>query len=96
MPECDGIIGGPPCQNWSKAGALRGIENKRGRLFFDFIRPFKAKKPKFFLAENVSGMLASRHRDALQNIRNMFIECGYDLNFRCLNAVDYGIPQDRK
>ena len=72
VPECDGIIGGPPCQSWSEAGALRGIDDKRGKLFFDFIRILDAKKPKFFLAENVSGMLSSRHKDALSNIKEMF------------------------
>ncbi|QXF53672.1 DNA cytosine methyltransferase [Francisella tularensis] len=48
MPDCDGIIGGPPCQSWSEAGSLRGIKDKRGQLFFDFIRILKAKQPKFF------------------------------------------------
>jgi DNA (cytosine-5)-methyltransferase 1 len=38
IPNCDGIIGGPPCQSWSKAGAARGIKDKRGQLFYDFIR----------------------------------------------------------
>ncbi len=96
IPECDGIIGGPPCQSWSEAGALRGIKDKRGQLFFEFIRILEDKKPKFFLAENVSGMLASRHKDALENIKIMFSECGYNLSFSLLNAVDYGVPQDRK
>ena len=59
--EIDGIIGGPPCQSWSEAGSLRGINDSRGQLFFDYIRILKNKQPKFFLAENVSGMLASRH-----------------------------------
>ncbi|MDO7388620.1 DNA (cytosine-5-)-methyltransferase, partial [Acinetobacter baumannii] len=54
VPDCDGIIGGPPCQSWSEAGSRRGIEDKRGQLFFDFIRILEAKKPSFFLAENVS------------------------------------------
>ena len=66
--EVDGIIGGPPCQSWSEAGALRGIEDARGQLFFDYIRILKDFKPKFFLAENVSGMLANRHSSAVQNI----------------------------
>ena len=57
IPDCEGIIGGPPCQSWSEAGALRGIQDKRGQLFFDFIRILKHKKPLFFLAENVSGIL---------------------------------------
>ena len=48
VPDCDGIIGGPPCQSWSAAGALRGVEDKRGQLFFDFIRILEAKQPLFF------------------------------------------------
>lgn len=96
VPDCDGIIGGPPCQSWSEAGSRRGIEDKRGQLFFDFIRILKAKKPSFFLAENVSGMLAPRHETALENIKNTFLEAGYDLHFKLLNAADFGIAQDRK
>jgi len=96
IPECDGIIGGPPCQSWSEAGTLRGIKDKRGQLFFEFIRILRDKKPKFFLAENVSGMLASRHSDALENIKKLFTDSGYNLSFSLLNAVDYGVPQDRK
>lgn len=98
VPDCDGIIGGPPCQSWSEAGALRGIKDKRGQLFFDFIRILDAKKPLFFLAENVSGMLQPRHRDALNNIKSMFEDAGdgYNLSFKLLNASDYGVPQDRK
>ncbi len=96
VPECDGIIGGPPCQSWSEAGALRGIKDKRGQLFFDFIRILKAKQPKFFLAENVSGMLLARHREALKNIKQMFEDAGYELSFKLLNASDYNVPQDRK
>jgi len=98
VPNCDGIIGGPPCQSWSEAGALRGIKDKRGTLFFDFIRILEAKQPKFFLAENVSGMLLPRHKEALENIKEMFRNAGigYELSFKLLNACDYNVPQDRK
>lgn len=96
VPDCDGIIGGPPCQSWSEAGALRGISDKRGQLFYDFIRILADKQPKFFLAENVSGMLLPVHRNALKNIKSMFKECGYNLSFQLLNVSDYGVPQDRK
>ncbi len=96
IPDCDGIVGGPPCQSWSEAGSLRGIEDKRGQLFYDYIRILKDKQPKFFLAENVSGMLAARHKDAFENIKVMFAECGYDLHVKLLNAKDYAVPQDRK
>lgn len=64
----DGIIGGPPCQSWSEAGAQRGIDDMRGQLFFEYIRILKSKQPKFFLAENVSGMLQGRHSEAVKNI----------------------------
>jgi DNA (cytosine-5)-methyltransferase 1 len=96
VPDCDGIIGGPPCQSWSEAGALRGIKDKRGQLFYDFMRILADKQPKFFLAENVSGMLLPVHKQALENIKDMFKECGYNLSFQLLNASDYGVPQDRK
>lgn len=91
-----GIIGGPPCQSWSEAGALRGIDDDRGQLFFDYIRILEEIKPKFFLAENVSGMLANRHSDAVQNILNLFDKAGYDVSLTLANAKDYGIAQDRK
>lgn len=96
VPECDGIIGGPPCQSWSEAGSLRGINDKRGQLFYDFIRILEAKQPKFFLAENVSGMLLERHSEALKNIKEMFKNAGYRLSFKLLNASDFDVPQDRK
>lgn len=94
--DFDGIVGGPPCQSWSEAGALRGIEDARGQLFYEFIRILKDKQPKFFLAENVSGMLAGRHSDALTNIIHHFKNAGYNVNVRLLNAKNFGVPQDRK
>lgn len=96
VPDCDGIIGGPPCQSWSEAGSKRGIADKRGQLFYEFIRILADKQPKFFLAENVSGMLLPAHRDALNNIKQMFTDIGYELSFQLLNVSDYGVPQDRK
>jgi len=98
VPECDGIIGGPPCQSWSEAGAARGIKDKRGQLFYDFIRILERKQPKFFLAENVSGMLISKHNEALEGIKELFKNAGigYELSFQMLNASNYNVPQDRK
>lgn len=94
--DVDGIIGGPPCQSWSEAGALRGIDDARGQLFFDYIRILRKVKPKFFLAENVSGMLADRHNEAVQNIIKLFEESGYDVTLTLVNAKDYGVAQERK
>lgn len=98
IPECDGIIGGPPCQSWSLGGAKRGINDSRGQLFWDYIRILDAKNPKFFVAENVKGMLSPRHKDALDSFKQAFQDAGkygYDLFFQCVNAADYGVPEDR-
>ena len=94
--EVDGIIGGPPCQSWSEAGALRGIEDARGQLFYDYIRLLTEFRPKFFLAENVSGMLANRHSEAVQNILKLFREAGYNVSLTLVNAKDYGVAEERK
>lgn len=96
FPECDGIIGGSPCQSWSEAGSLRGINDPRGQLFYEYIRILKDKKPKFFLAENVKGMMANRHSEAVDGIISQFEDTGYDVFIKLLNAVDYGVAQDRK
>lgn len=90
-----GIIGGPPCQSWSEAGALRGINDSRGQLFYDYIRILKATQPLFFVAENVPGMLAKRHANAVTGFLNLFKEAGYDVNLKILNANDYGVAEDR-
>lgn len=94
--EIDGIIGGPPCQSWSEAGSLKGIDDPRGQLFYDYIRILKNKQPKFFLAENVSGMMANRNSEAVENIIKMFEENGYEVTVNLVNASDYGVAQDRK
>lgn len=96
IPNVDGFIGGPPCQSWSEAGAKRGINDKRGQLFYDYIRLLKAKQPKFFLAENVSGLLHSRHRQAFDNILTEFKNARYNVSYKLLNANDFDVPQDRK
>ena len=90
-----GIIGGPPCQSWSEAGTLKGIEDKRGQLFYEYIRILKAVQPLFFVAENVSGMLAKRHSEAVQGFMQLFDEAGYDVNLKMLNANDFDVPEDR-
>ena len=96
IPPCVGIIGGPPCQSWSEAGALRGIEDARGKLFYEYIRILEAKQPLFFLAENVSGILMERHRPAFKNILKQFRAMGYNVSYELLNSHDYGVPQARK
>jgi len=96
IPAVVGIVGGPPCQSWSEAGAGRGIDDKRGQLFFEYIRILKEKEPLFFLAENVSGILLPRHKAAFEKILNEFRSLNYNVSYYLLNANDYNVPQDRK
>lgn len=93
--DVDGIIGGPPCQSWSEAGSLRGIKDARGLLFYEYIRVLRDVRPAFFVAENVSGMLAPRHREAVKNFMEMFSEAGYNVYMQMLNAKDFEVAEDR-
>lgn len=96
LPKCDGIIGGPPCQSWSLAGNLKGSDDERGTLFFDYIEIIKNKKPKFFVAENVPGIISSRNIDEFKKIINKFKNIGYDTKYKKINSAYYNVPQRRK
>ena len=95
IPACDGIIGGPPCQSWSEGGVSLGFDDPRGRLFLDFIRIVGDKKPKFFVIENVRGILEERHKKSFNYILGSLAGLGYSVKYELLNAADYRIPQDR-
>lgn len=94
--QITGIIGGPPCQSWSLAGSMRGIDDPRGKLFYDYLRLLNAKQPQFFVAENVPGMLSPTHIEEFLRIVDKFRECGYRVTYKLLNAWDFGAGQDRK
>ena len=96
VPTVNGFIGGPPCQSWSEAGSLRGISDHRGQLFFEYLRLIDEKKPDFFLAENVSGILFSRHSNAFTSILSGFTRLGYNVSFGLLSSNDYGVAQVRE
>jgi DNA (cytosine-5)-methyltransferase 1 len=91
-----GILGGPPCQSWSEAGSRRGVKDKRGQLFFEYIRILRLVQPAFFVAENVSGILFERNREALEGILKLFQSAGYTVRYGLVNAKDFGVPQDRE
>lgn len=95
VPDCDGIIGEPPCQSWSLGGKCLGIEDERGKLVYDYIRIVREKKPKFFIMENVPGMVTPRHFDSFKQFLSLFEEAGYRLKYELVNAADFKIPQER-
>ncbi len=97
LPETvTGVIGGPPCQSWSEAGARRGIDDPRGELFFEYLRVIKRTKPLFFVAENVGGLIHARNMGAFKQIVKLFESEGYVVSWKLLKASDYGVPQDRQ
>jgi DNA (cytosine-5)-methyltransferase 1 len=96
IPKVDGFVGGPPCQSWSLAGAMRGINDYRGQLLYHYLRLISEKRPSFFLMENVPGMVCKTHYTEFKKLITSFKEIGYKLSYKTLNASDYNVPQDRK
>ena len=95
IPDCDGIIGGPPCQAWSEGGKGLGLEDPRGQMFWEFVRIVREKKPMFFLIENVQGILEEKHKESLDGFLKVLRDAGYNITYKLLNAAEYKIPQDR-
>jgi DNA (cytosine-5)-methyltransferase 1 len=95
IPQATGLIGGPPCQSWSEAGAGRGFSDTRGQLFADYIRVLAAKQPLFFVAENVSGILHKKHQISVDNFLRAFKQAGYAVCVVLVNANDFGVAQER-
>lgn len=96
IPRAIGVIGGPPCQSWSEAGARRGIKDARGQLFYEYVRVIRSVRPLFFVAENVHGIVHRNNIESFNFIVELFSELGYKVNWELLNANKYGVPQDRK
>lgn len=97
IPDCDVIIGGFPCQDFSLAGKRMGFESNRGRLYKQMLRIVENKKPKIFVAENVEGIKMPIGKDSpLDKIISEFIEVGYNVQYQLFNTADYEVPQTRK
>lgn len=90
----DLIIGGPPCQPFSVGGYQLGVDDERNG-FPIFIDAVKRLKPKMWLFENVRGMLYS-NKDYLKYVIDCLSEDGWEIEYRLINAVDYGVPQNRQ
>lgn len=96
IPNCDIVIGGFPCQGFSIANTGRHANDKRNELYLQLLRVIKDKQPLFFLAENVKGILSLDHGLVFQNILNDFRNINYQVQYKLLNAADYGVPQRRE
>lgn len=96
IPDCDGFIGGPPCQSWSVGGKMKGLDDERGQLFLKYIDLIKAKQPKFFVIENVKGMLDDKFKEVFEDFIVRLESAGYDVQWSLLDAVNFRIPQNRE
>ena len=94
--DIDIVIGGFPCQGFSIANKSRHIDDSRNKLYKQMLRIIKDKKPKYFVAENVGGILTLGKGAVIQKIIKDFKSIGYKVDYKLLNAADYGVPQSRK
>ena len=95
IPDCDIVIGGFPCQGFSVANTKRHTKDERNTLYKQLIRVIEAKRPKFFLAENVKGILSLGKGEIIKTIITDFSSLGYKVKYKLLNSADYGVPQCR-
>lgn len=96
IPDFDLLVGGFPCQAFSVAGKRRGFDEARGTLFFDLARIIDAKRPSYFVFENVKGLLSHNGGRTFTVIIDTLDELGYDLQWQVLNSKDWGVPQNRE
>lgn len=97
IPEFDVLLAGFPCQPFSSIGKRAGFMHKtQGTLFYDVARILEAKRPKAFLLENVQGLLTHDKGNTMSTILEVLSELDYDVQYKLINAADFGVPQMRK
>ena len=99
IPDCDILTAGFPCQPFSNAGNRRGVYDQRGELYLECLRIIESKKPKVVLFENVKGLLSSKHQigtKLIDVIKEDLEALAYSVNYKVVNASDYGVPQNRE
>ena len=97
LPErIDLVTFGSPCQDFSIAGKRGGIRANRSGLFFEAMRIIRAKKPKYFIFENVKGLFSSGGGEDFAIVLREIADSGYDGGWELLNSRHYGVPQNRE
>lgn len=96
IPDCDIVVGGFPCQGFSVANIKRSAKDSRNKLYIEMLRIIRDKKPDYFIAENVKGLMSLDRGKVLEMIIGDFERAGYHVKYRLLNAADYGVPQIRQ
>lgn len=96
LPDFDLLVGGFPCQAFSIAGKRGGFDDTRGTLFFEIARILRDKRPRYFLLENVKGLLSHDSGKTIQTIFKVLTDLGYDFEWQVLNSKNHGVPQNRE
>lgn len=96
IPDVDVVIGGFPCQGFSIANTKRKVDDSRNVLYKSFVNIILLKRPRYFLAENVKGILNLGGGTVFKHILSEFSEAGYSCRTTLVNAADYGVPQRRE
>lgn len=99
LPDFDVLIGGFPCQSFSISAQnppRLGYKDERGMLFFEMVKILRERQPRFFIAENVKGLLSANKGKAFPMIIEEFENAGYRVVHKLLNADEYGVPQRRQ
>lgn len=96
LPDADVVVGGFPCQGFSVANRMRALDDDRNQLYKFFYNTILIKQPKFFIAENVKGILSLGKGEAIKQIVEDFEEAGYITSVNLVNLANYGVPQGRQ
>ena len=95
IADGDVVVGGFPCQGFSVANWARTVGDERNSLYREMVRVIRDKQPKFFVAENVKGIVSLGRGAVVENIIADFESVGYQTTWKVLNCADYGVPQKR-
>lgn len=96
LPDFDLLVGGFPCQSFSIAGKRGGFSDTRGTLFFEIARILEAKRPRYFLLENVRNILSHNKGKTFQRILEILSNLRYNVTWQVYNSKNYGVPQNRE
>jgi len=96
IPDHDILLAGFPCQPFSIIGDMKGFNDTRGTLFFDIARILFEKRPQAFVLENVKLLVGHNNGKTMRKIMETLNELNYNVSFKILNAIDFGLPQKRE